>query len=93
MPGATAQPEQPGPAEKGEAKGKRRSAGELTRTGVVLVLAVFVTLFAVLNLKQVQVDFVLGSGKAPLIIVIVIALLVGIVITHLGGRVARRKRG
>jgi uncharacterized integral membrane protein len=85
---------QPGHDEKrdGKAKAKRRSSGELARSGAVIVLAILVTVFAVLNAKQVQVDWILGSGKAPLIVVIVISLLVGIMITYLGGRVSRRKR-
>ena len=38
------------------AKGARRSTKELVRTGAVVVLAIYFTLFAVLNLKDVQVD-------------------------------------
>ena len=62
--------------------GAPRSRRELARTGALVVLAVLITLFAVLNLKQVRVDWIFGSGHAPLIIVIVISLLVGIVLTH-----------
>lgn len=62
--------------------GERRSRRELARTGALVVLAVLITLFAVFNLKEVKVSYVFGSGKAPLIIVIVISLLVGIVLTH-----------
>ena len=62
------------------------------RTGTLLVLGVLVIVFAAENAKQVQVDWILGSGKAPLIIVILITLLVGIVLTHLAGRLSRRKR-
>jgi uncharacterized integral membrane protein len=69
--------------------GKRpRSRRELARTGSLVVLAILITLFAVFNLKEVKVSYVFGSGKAPLIIVIVISLLVGIVLTHF----AERKR-
>jgi uncharacterized integral membrane protein len=69
--------------------GERRSRRELTRTGALVVLAVLITLFAVFNLKQVKVSYVFGSGKAPLIIVIVISLLVGIVLTHFTERKRR----
>jgi uncharacterized integral membrane protein len=62
--------------------GDRHSRRELARTGALLVLAVLITLFAVFNLKEVKVSYVFSSGKAPLIIVIVISLLVGSVLTH-----------
>jgi uncharacterized integral membrane protein len=65
-----------------QAPAERRSRRELARTGALVVLAVLITLFAVFNLKEVKVSYVFASGKAPLIIVIVISLLVGIVLTH-----------
>jgi len=83
---------QPGPADKSEQQAKHRNRGELSRTIAILVLSLAVILFAVKNLKQVEVNWVVGSGRAPLIIVILITLLVGIVISHLGGRISRRKR-
>jgi uncharacterized integral membrane protein len=55
-------------------------------------LAVLIILFAVENSNDVQVDWLLGSGKAPLIIVILITLLVGIVITYLAGRLTRHRK-
>ena len=83
---------QPSPAEKGEQQAKSRSRGELSRTIAILILALAVILFAVKNLDQVKVNWIVGSGRAPLIIVILITLLVGIVISHLAGRISRRKR-
>jgi uncharacterized integral membrane protein len=72
---------------------QRRSKRELARTGGMVALAVFITLFAVLNLEKVEVNWIFGSGKAPLIIVIVISLLVGIVLTHFAEmRFSRRRR-
>jgi uncharacterized integral membrane protein len=65
---------------------ERRSRREMARSGALVVLAVLTTLFAVFNLKEVKVSYVFGSGKAPLIIVIVISLLVGIVLTHFAER-------
>ena len=56
----------------------------------MVVLAVLITLFAVFNLDQVKVNWVVGSGRAPLIIVIVISLLVGIVLTYFVDRRSRR---
>jgi putative membrane protein len=81
------------PTEKSDQpQSKTRNRGEVSRTVAILVLALAVILFAVKNLKQVQVDWVVGSGSAPLIIVILISLLVGFVIAHLAGRLSRRKR-
>ena len=81
-----------GPRRKDRKQAKRRGRGELSRTIAILVLALAVILFAVKNLNQVKVNWVVGSGRAPLIIVILITLLVGIVISHLAGRLSRRKR-
>jgi uncharacterized integral membrane protein len=66
--------------------GERRSRRETARSGALVVLAVLTTLFAVFNLNEVKVSYVFGSGRAPLIIVIVISLLVGIVLTHFAER-------
>lgn len=71
---------------------ERRSRREVARTAAVVLLAVLITLFAVLNVGEVEVNWILGSSKAPLIVVIVISLLVGIVITHFAGLRSRRKR-
>jgi uncharacterized integral membrane protein len=56
------------------------------------VLAIIATVFAVLNLDSVKVDWILGSGRAPLIVVIVISLLIGVVFTHFAERRAGRRR-
>lgn len=58
----------------------------------MVVLAVLITLFAVLNLEKVEVNWIVGSGKAPLIIVIVVSLLVGVVLTHFAERRGNNKR-
>jgi uncharacterized integral membrane protein len=70
----------------------RRSRRELARSAAVAVLAVLITLFAVLNVKEVEVDWIFGSGKVPLIVVIVVSLLLGILITHFAELRARRRR-
>ena len=69
-----------------------RSRRERARTAGLVVLAVLITLFAVFNLKEVKVSYVFGTGKAPLIIVIVISLLVGIVLTYFADRRPRKRR-
>ncbi|HEX5225537.1 MAG TPA: hypothetical protein VFW29_10455 [Solirubrobacteraceae bacterium] len=75
---------------KGGEPGRERSPREAARTGAMLVIAVLATLFAVLNLKEVKVDWIVGSGHAPLIVVIVISALAGIVLTYLAERRRRR---
>ncbi|HEY7892652.1 MAG TPA: lipopolysaccharide assembly protein LapA domain-containing protein [Solirubrobacteraceae bacterium] len=73
--------------------GSARSRRERVRTGALVVLAVLITLFAVFNTAEVKVNWVFGSGKAPLIIVIVISLLVGIALTYFAEhRFGRRRR-
>jgi uncharacterized integral membrane protein len=70
----------------------RRSRRELARTGALVVLAVLITLFAVFNIDKVKVHWVFGTGEAPLIIVIVISLLVGVVLTHFAERRTAKRR-
>jgi len=70
----------------------RRARREQARTGALVVLAILITLFAVLNFREVKVDWIFGSGHAPLIIVIVISLLVGVVLTHFAERRTAKRR-
>ncbi|MEA2199956.1 MAG: hypothetical protein QOI89_552 [Solirubrobacteraceae bacterium] len=71
---------------------RRRSRGEIARTAALIILAILATLFAVLNVKEVKVNWVFGSGRAPLIIVIVVSLLAGIVLSYFADRLARKRR-
>jgi putative membrane protein len=57
-----------------------------------VALAVLMTLFAVLNVKEVEVNWIFGKSEAPLIIVIVVSLLVGILLTYFAGLRLRRRR-
>ncbi|HEX4483502.1 MAG TPA: lipopolysaccharide assembly protein LapA domain-containing protein [Solirubrobacteraceae bacterium] len=83
----------PGKGQPTPAAGKaKRSQREVARTGAIVVLAILLTLFAVFNLKEVKVSYVFGSGKAPLIVVIVISVLFGIVLTYLAERLQQRKK-
>jgi uncharacterized integral membrane protein len=66
---------------------------ELARAGALFFLAALAIVFALLNLDEVEVHWAFGSGKAPLIIVIAISLLVGIVLTYSAERLSRRRRG
>ncbi len=74
------------------ASARKRSSRELVRTGALVVLSILITLFAVFNLKEVKVSYVFGSGKAPLIIVIVVSALIGAVLTYVGERRPRKRR-
>jgi uncharacterized integral membrane protein len=69
-----------------------RSTGERMRAAGPLLLAAILIAFAVLNLEQVKVDWIVGSGHAPLIVVIAISVLLGVVITHFAKRVGRKRR-
>ena len=79
-------------AEHTDEQAERRSRTEKARTGALVLLAVLATLFAVLNVKEVKVDWIFGSGRAPLIIVIVISLLAGILLSYFADRLARKRR-
>lgn len=78
--------QQPGPPEP------KRSRREQARTAGMVVLAVVITLFAVLNLESVKVNWIFGTGEVPLIIVIVVSVLFGIVLTYLVDRRASKRR-
>jgi uncharacterized integral membrane protein len=56
------------------------------------VLAIVVTLFAVLNTDKVKVHWIFGTREAPLIIVIVVSLLVGVIFTHFAERRGSKRR-
>lgn len=70
----------------------KRNNRELARTGGLVVLAVLMTLFAVLNLEKVEVNWIFGSGHVPLIVVIVLSVLVGVVFTHFAERRSAKRR-
>lgn len=71
---------------------ERRGTRDTARVAGMIALAALFVVFALLNLNEVKVDWIIGSGRAPLIIVIVISLLVGIVLTYSAERLGRRKR-
>ncbi len=67
----------------------RRRDARMVLSGVVGVLLVW---FAVINLQDVSIHFWLTSTKAPLIVVIVIAGVLGAAITLLLSHLSRRRR-
>jgi uncharacterized integral membrane protein len=81
--------EEPGSGEPA-AEGPRRR--EQARTAAWVILAIVITAFAISNTEKVKVHWIVGSGHAPLIIVIAISLLVGIILTHFADRRAAKRR-
>jgi len=78
--------------EQSRPKTPRRTRREQARTVALLALAILITLFAVFNVKQVKVDWIVGSGRAPLIIVIVVSLVIGVLLGHFAERRAGKRR-
>ena len=76
-----------------EQSGSSRSSREKGRTLAMVILAIVATLFAVFNTGSVEVNWIFGSGHAPLIIVIVISVLAGIVLTYMAERISRKRKG
>lgn len=69
-----------------------RSKRERARTGGLVAVAIAMTLFAVLNVKDVEVNWIFGKSSTPLIVVIVVSLLVGILLAHFAELRSRRRR-
>jgi|HubBroStandDraft_6_1064221.scaffolds.fasta_scaffold459734_2 uncharacterized integral membrane protein len=81
----------PSKTSSGKSATPKRSRSEVARTTLWVVLAVLITLFAVFNVDSVKVHWIFGSSEVPLIIVIVISLLVGVVLTYIADRRARKR--
>lgn len=64
------------------------SKRDRNRTIAVGILAVLATVFALANLDEVKVNFLFGSARMPLIIVIVGCVLIGVAI---GSFLTRRR--
>ena len=82
------------PASTGKKK-PRRKPGNAARLLAGLILGGIVTAFALLNLDEVEVNWILGTWSTPLIIVIAVAFLFGAAAgsaLHLEGRRRARKK-
>jgi lipopolysaccharide assembly protein A len=77
------------PAKRGEDK-PDRTAG--TRTAAAAILGGVAAVFAVINLDDVEVDWLIGSWQTPLIVVIVISMLLGAGLDRLLVRRARKRK-
>lgn len=71
---------------------QKRRRREKARAAALVLLAVLITLFAVLNVKDVEVNWIFGKSSTPLIVVIVVSLLVGILLGHFAGMRSRRRQ-
>jgi uncharacterized integral membrane protein len=71
---------------------ERRRRREQARRVWLLALAALIVAFGVLNLKEVRVNWIVGAGHAPLIIVIVVSLVVGVALGHFAERRSARRR-
>ena len=81
------------PADKPVAAGERspaRGRREQARTVAALGLGALGAVFAVLNVDEVDVNWILGTWSTPLIIVIALSILIG---AALGFLVGRRRGG
>jgi uncharacterized integral membrane protein len=77
----------PEPAGRAPAKTRRERTSQIVTFG----LGALVTLFAVLNFDEVDVNWIVGTWQTPLIVVIAVSLLLGSVLGYFLAR--RRARG
>jgi len=56
---------------------------ERARLIAAVILAALVTAFAVANLDDVKVNWLIGTGQTPLIVVIAVAIVLGILVDRL----------
>jgi uncharacterized integral membrane protein len=74
----------------GRERRPERSRRERARVVVVAGVSALAALFAVLNLDEVEVNWIIGTFDTPLIVVIAVSVLVG---AALGYVAARRRTG
>jgi len=72
------------------APARRRERG---RQIAAAVLGALITAFALLNLDDVKVHWLLATGRTPLILVIAVAFLFGVVVDRLVIRARRKRQG
>jgi uncharacterized integral membrane protein len=74
----------------GRGRQPERSRKERARVVVVAGVSALAALFAVLNLDEVEVNWIVGTFDTPLIVVIAVSILLG---AALGYVAARRRTG
>jgi lipopolysaccharide assembly protein A len=82
-------PSELSPAKRPEDKPDRTGN---TRVAAAAVIGGIAAVFAVINLDDVQVDWLVGSWETPLIVVIVISMLLGAALDRLLVRRARKRK-
>jgi putative membrane protein len=80
-----------GPA-TGASQRSGRGAAEFARLLVAVTVGALVAVFAVLNTGEVEVNWIFGTFRTPLIIVILVCLAVGLAAGLAGGGLAARGR-
>lgn len=73
---------------RGRTPAQRRERARLISAGV---LGALVTAFALLNLGDVKVHWLVTTGRTPLIVVIALAFVLGIIVDRLVIRARRRR--
>jgi uncharacterized integral membrane protein len=68
---------------------QRRDRGRLVAAAII---GAVIAVFAVVNLDQVRVHWIVTTGKTPLILVIAVAFLLGMVVDRLVIRVRRKRQ-
>jgi len=77
---------------QGQVERSPRTRRERARTFAIGALVIAITLFAAKNTAETKIDWVVGSGRAPVIIVIVVSVLIGAVISYFADRRASKRR-
>jgi uncharacterized integral membrane protein len=80
------------PSTVGEAP-PRRSPAERPRLIAAGVLGAVIAVFALLNLGDVKVHWLIATGRTPLIVVISFAFVLGMLVDRLVIRAQRKRRG
>jgi uncharacterized integral membrane protein len=84
------EPHERTPAKRPEDKPER--SGGNARVVATAVLSAVAAIFAVINLDDVEVDWLVGSWQTPLIVVILISMLLGAGLDRLLVRRARKRK-
>ncbi len=71
---------------RGREPAAKRSRKENTRLVVVAGVSALAALFAVLNLDQVEVNWIVGTFDTPLIVVVAVSILLGAALGYLAAR-------
>ena len=87
-------PTEPSPTPASQRRPAKRGMqhGERVRLVVTALVAALIAAFALLNLDKVEVNWIITTGQAPLIVVIALSFAAGILVDRLLRLAARRRR-